>query len=69
MSLFKIKEDHWLVMIDFMERTKNFACARFSTSNGREQFRKLWKDLTTKLNSLGYGERPAEKWQKVTKCI
>ncbi|CAG9773257.1 unnamed protein product [Ceutorhynchus assimilis] len=48
-------------MIDLMEKNKDFACA---TANGREHFRKLWKELTTKLNTLGYRERPVEKWQK-----
>lgn len=62
---FKIKEDHWFVMTDFMEKNKDFAYGRFSTANGREQFKKLWTELTIKLNSLGYGERPIEKWQKV----
>lgn len=65
MTLTKIREEHWQVLIQFMEENKDFACGKFSTASGREYFKKLWAQLTMKLNSLGYGEKPTEKWQKV----
>lgn len=63
--MFKIKEEHWLTIIEFMEEHRDFANGKFSSVNGRDQFKKLWAELTSKLNGLGYGEKPAEKWQKV----
>ncbi|KAI4470597.1 myb/sant-like dna-binding domain [Holotrichia oblita] len=32
--------------------------------NGRNILRKKWEELTTLLNSLGYGSKTSEKWQK-----
>lgn len=65
MSVFKIKEDHWMLILDFMENHREFATGRLIGINGREVNKKLWGDLASKLNSLGLGIRPVEKWQKV----
>lgn len=66
MSSFKTREEHWLLMIDFMEKHPDFACGRLSTPSARNKFKELWRELTNKLNSLGYGERSWEKWNKVS---
>lgn len=62
---FKLNEEHWHVLIEFMENHRDFACGRFSGVNGREIHRKLWSEVVNLLNSLGYGTRTIEKWQKV----
>lgn len=62
----KLQEEHLETFIDFMENHKEFATGRLSIANSREKFRELWKDLAQKLNALGHGIRPIEKWQKVS---
>ncbi|KAJ8930734.1 hypothetical protein NQ314_016440, partial [Rhamnusium bicolor] len=37
---------------------------KFVGPSGKETERKLWKEISEILNSLGYGTKPAEKWQK-----
>lgn len=62
---FKIREEHISTLANFMEDNIEFARGRLSSANSRDQFRKLWLDLTNRLNSLGYGGRTVEKWQRV----
>ncbi|KAJ8932903.1 hypothetical protein NQ314_014347 [Rhamnusium bicolor] len=61
---FKMNENHWNVLIDFMESHKEFARGQFVGPNGKTTQRKFWEELSGKLNSLGHGIRPVEKWQK-----
>ncbi|KAJ8912720.1 hypothetical protein NQ315_012274, partial [Exocentrus adspersus] len=63
-SNFKVKGEHWEVLIEYMENHKDFACGRVTAINARETYKKRWTELCTKLNSLGHGVRPVEKWQK-----
>lgn len=65
MSVFKLKADHLLTMVEFMENNREFATGRLTVLNAREKFRALWQELTNLLNALGYGSRTVEKWQKV----
>lgn len=44
----------------------NFARGQFSGPTGKLTQRKLWEELSQKLNSLGYGSKTTEKWQKVS---
>lgn len=62
---FRPKEEHLETIIQFMENHPDFATGRLSVANARKKFKELWQDLTNKLNSLGEGSRPVEKWQKV----
>lgn len=56
---------HWDIIINFMELHPDFARNRVAGPTGRETIKKLWNELTNKLNSLGLGERTVQKWQKV----
>lgn len=62
---FKVKEQHWSLMIDFFEKNKGLATGQFVGPNGRDRQRKLWMELAQHLNSLGLGERTPDKWNKV----
>lgn len=62
---FRLKEDHLTVLLDFMENHPDLATGRLSVTNAKEKFRELWMELSNILNSLGYGTRTVEKWQKV----
>lgn len=66
---FKVKDVHWQIMLDFMEKNPSFACGRLNTSAAKEKYKRMWVDLTNKLNSTGYGEKSVEKWQKVRICM
>ncbi|KAJ8934046.1 hypothetical protein NQ314_013621 [Rhamnusium bicolor] len=52
---FKMNENHWNVLIDFMESHKEFARGQFVGPSGKTTQRKLWEELSGKLNSLGHG--------------
>lgn len=62
---FKVNDQHWEVVCAFMEQHTDFAKGRLNTSAARDKHKQLWEDLTLKLNSLGFGERKVDKWQKV----
>ncbi|XP_050316154.1 uncharacterized protein LOC126750555 [Anthonomus grandis grandis] len=61
---FKINENHLRVFVEFMEENPDLARGRLSCSNAKEQFKRLWAKLANNLNSLGYGTRTIEKWQR-----
>lgn len=63
---FKMNDNHWIVLIEFMEKHPNFARGQFSGPTGKLTQIKLWEELSQKLNSLGYGSKTTEKWQKVS---
>lgn len=63
---FKIRESHWEIMLEYMEEHKDFANGRFIGAQGREIQKKMWIELSNKLNSLGFGNKTADKWQKVS---
>lgn len=48
-----------------MEDHPGLATGYLTATNAKEKFKVLWKDLSWQLNSLGYGMKPVEKWQKV----
>lgn len=49
-----------------MEEHQDFATGRVNSVNGKEEYKKMWNELSTKLNALGLGEKTVEKWQKVS---
>lgn len=60
-----MKEAHWHVILNFMTKHQELAKGRLNTSQARKDYNKLWAELTNKLNSLGLGQKPVDKWQKV----
>lgn len=63
---FKIREVHWEVIFDYMSRNPDFCRGRINNSpENRKAYNNMWRELTEKLNSLGFGQKPCEKWQKV----
>lgn len=54
------------MIADFMEEHIELARGRLSCANARDEFKRLWAELTNSLNSLGYGTRNTEKWQRVS---
>lgn len=62
---FRLKEQHLEIIVQYMEEHPDFATGRLCVANSKEKFKCMWQELTSKLNSLGYGIRPVEKWQKV----
>lgn len=65
-SNIRIKDDHWQVMLNFMEIHPQFARGQFVGPTGKSSQRKLWYELSGQLNSLGHGSKSVEKWQKVS---
>lgn len=55
------------VLINFMENHQELAKGKFNGPSGRDIHKKLWAQLANNLNSLGYGEKSIEKWQKVSR--
>lgn len=65
----KVRDQHWEVMITFMEAYPSLATGRLDVPNAREIHKKLWQELAEQLNAIGYGEKSSDKWQKVNKII
>ncbi|KAK5648143.1 hypothetical protein RI129_003035 [Pyrocoelia pectoralis] len=64
-----MKDIHWETIAEFMQNRlmqnrPDFATGKIHNPTGRETYKRLWKELTLKLNSAGLGERTIEKWQK-----
>ncbi|VEN64137.1 unnamed protein product [Callosobruchus maculatus] len=62
---FKLRDEHWETMLTFFEAHPDLSHGRLKGLNARERAKQLWAELTQKLNSLGFGERKVDKWQKV----
>ena len=60
-----MREEHWEVLVSFLEQHKELATGRFLGPNGKQKHKNLWNELSLKLNSLGFGQRSSDKWQKV----
>ncbi|VEN50352.1 unnamed protein product [Callosobruchus maculatus] len=60
----KLTEQHWQIIVNFMELHPDFARNRVKGPTGRDTMKKLWGELASQLNSLGLGERSIQKWQK-----
>ncbi|KAJ8964281.1 hypothetical protein NQ314_005015 [Rhamnusium bicolor] len=66
---FKERAADLSALLEFMQLHPHLATGKFVGSNGKETQRKLWKEISEILNSLGYGTKPVEKWQKVYYCF
>ncbi|CAH1106695.1 unnamed protein product [Psylliodes chrysocephalus] len=55
----------WSTLVDFIEQHPEMVTHKFVGINGRENFNKLWEELTTLLNSTGFGSKDCKKWQEV----
>ncbi|VEN44926.1 unnamed protein product [Callosobruchus maculatus] len=62
---FKLRDEHWETMLTFFEAHPDLSHGRLKGLNARERAKQLWAELSQKLNSLGFGERSVDKWQKV----
>lgn len=62
-----MNENHWIQLLDYMEKHPQFARGQFSGPSGKTTQRKMWELLSKRFNSLGYGNKSVEKWQKVHK--
>ncbi|KAJ8914900.1 hypothetical protein NQ315_016054 [Exocentrus adspersus] len=60
----KVREAHWQVLYEEMDKNAVLATGKFVGPKGRENYKKLWDGAAKKLNSLGYGVKSTDKWQK-----
>lgn len=63
---FKPNERHWEIVLKYFEDNPNVATGRFTGPTGKIANRKHWETLSERLNSLGYGTKSSDKWQKVS---
>lgn len=66
---FKIRDGHWHILLEAMEQNTSLATGKFIGAKGKETYKKLWDETATKLNALGFGSKPTERWQKVIKLV
>uniref|UniRef100_A0A6P7GXW9 Regulatory protein zeste n=1 Tax=Diabrotica virgifera virgifera TaxID=50390 RepID=A0A6P7GXW9_DIAVI len=60
----RVNADHWAIILDFAEKNPSIITNRFPGCNGKEKLTELWKQLSNKLNALGYGEKTTAEWKK-----
>ncbi|XP_072382191.1 uncharacterized protein [Diabrotica undecimpunctata] len=60
----RVNADHWAILLDFAEKNPSIITNRFPGCNGKEKVTELWKQLSNKLNALGYGEKTTAEWKK-----
>ncbi|KAJ8913927.1 hypothetical protein NQ315_005725 [Exocentrus adspersus] len=61
---FKVREAHWQVLHEEMDKNAVLATGKFVGPTGRENYKKLWDEAAKKVNSLGYGVKSTDKRQK-----
>ncbi|CAG9822098.1 unnamed protein product [Phaedon cochleariae] len=54
----------WSRFLDFAEKNPVVLTKKMEGPFGREKYNKLWTELTSSLNSMGYIVKTTEKWQK-----
>lgn len=57
----RVTNDHWKVLLDFAEINQEIITNRFVGMHGKSNCNRLWTELATQLNSLGYGEKSTEE--------
>lgn len=57
------------LLISFMEQHPELAKGQFNGPSGKATQKKLWEELSLKLNAEGGGQKTTQKWQKVITCI
>ncbi|CAG9840682.1 unnamed protein product [Diabrotica balteata] len=60
----RVNADHWAILLDFAEKNPSIITKRFPGCNDKEKVTELWKQLSNKLNALGYGEKTTAEWKK-----
>ncbi|KAK9709253.1 Myb/SANT-like DNA-binding domain [Popillia japonica] len=60
----KVKPTQWNIMLEFLEEHPQLITQKFDGINGREEYNKLWAELSNKLNAMGLGSKSVEKWQR-----
>ncbi|KAK5650253.1 hypothetical protein RI129_001282 [Pyrocoelia pectoralis] len=60
----RVTSDHWQLLLSFATNHKEIITNKFIGMNGRENSVILWKNLTTQLNGLGFGEKTVDEWKK-----
>uniref|UniRef100_A0A6P7F9Q4 Regulatory protein zeste n=1 Tax=Diabrotica virgifera virgifera TaxID=50390 RepID=A0A6P7F9Q4_DIAVI len=54
----------WEILLDSFESKPEMVSGRASGPNAKHIIRNKWESLATQLNSLGYTNKPVEKWIK-----
>ncbi|XP_072389572.1 uncharacterized protein [Diabrotica undecimpunctata] len=60
----RVRMKHWEMLLSFCEEYPELITNKFNGSEGRAKGIAVWQTVTTKLNSLGYGEKSIEGWRK-----
>ncbi|KAF5305411.1 hypothetical protein FQR65_LT07737 [Abscondita terminalis] len=60
----RVRGEHWQLLLSFCESHPQLITNRFSGSDGRAKANLLWQSVTSKLNSLGFGEKNVDGWRK-----
>uniref|UniRef100_A0A6P7GCV6 Regulatory protein zeste n=1 Tax=Diabrotica virgifera virgifera TaxID=50390 RepID=A0A6P7GCV6_DIAVI len=55
---------HWEILLDPFESNPKMVSGRGTGPNAKYIIRDKWETLATRLNSLGYTNKPVEKWIK-----
>lgn len=61
----KTNTSQWLVLVEFLEQHPEMLTKKFEGANGKQHCFELWNEVTNQLNSMGFGEKTAKKWQEV----
>ncbi|CAG9763568.1 unnamed protein product [Ceutorhynchus assimilis] len=59
-----VRMEHWQLLLELCDRNPELITNKFNGPEGKVKSHALWKTVTSKSNSLGYGEKPMEGWRK-----
>lgn len=59
----RVHPNHWELLLSFLEKYPEMLTGKFVCVNAKHKSQQLWEEVTTKLNSLGLGEKTSEKWK------
>ncbi|KAJ8966024.1 hypothetical protein NQ314_003775 [Rhamnusium bicolor] len=61
----RTRPEHQRIIIDFVEKHPEMLTNSFRCAESRNKYNENWRILCITLNSVGYGEKSVEQWQRV----
>lgn len=58
----KTSPAQWAVLIDFLTEHPVMVTKTFVGLDARKKYQHLWEQVSTQLNSMGFGQKNVEKW-------
>lgn len=62
----KTNPNQWEVLVNFLLEHPEMVTKSFIGLDARQNYKSLWEQVATQLNSMGYGSKTTDKWIEVS---